>query len=101
MVRSSQTTTYGTYSACSSALPVLKVDGVAWTREDYLHRVHQRWDGWILAGNASFKFAKIIQLGANARGQRTRPVHGIFTVFNEYERVIYLEPLDALLLCHR
>ncbi|CAN0557337.1 unnamed protein product, partial [Laminaria digitata] len=61
-----------------SALPVLEVDSVAWTREDYLHCVHQRWDGWILAGDASFKFAKIIRLGAKARGKRTRPVYGIF-----------------------
>ncbi|CAN0036412.1 unnamed protein product, partial [Laminaria digitata] len=69
------------------ALPVLEVDSVAWPREDYLNRVHQRWDGWILAGDASFKFAKIIRLGAKARGKRTRPVYGIFTVFNEYEQV--------------
>jgi len=84
-----------------SALPVLEVDSVAWTREDYLHRVHQRWDGWILAGDASFKFAKIIRLGAKARGKRTRPVYGIFTVFNEYEQVRHFMYFDALLLCHR
>lgn len=70
-----------------SELPVLEVEGAKWTREDYLHRVQQRWDGTVLAGDASFKFAKIIRLGATARGERTRPVHGIFTVFNEYEQV--------------
>ncbi|CAB1102623.1 unnamed protein product [Ectocarpus sp. CCAP 1310/34] len=70
-----------------SELPVLGVEGVKWTREDYLPRVHQRWDGTVLAGDASFKFAKIIRLGATAHGERTRPVHGIFTVFNEYKQV--------------
>ncbi|CAB1101837.1 unnamed protein product [Ectocarpus sp. CCAP 1310/34] len=70
-----------------SELPVLEVEGVKWTREDYLPRVHQRWDGTVLAGDASFKFANIIRRGATAHGERTRPVHGIFTVFNEYEQV--------------
>lgn len=70
-----------------SSLPVLGVHGVAWTREDDLHRVHQRWDGWILAGGASFRFILIILLRATASGQRTRPAHGIYTVFNEFEQV--------------
>ena len=70
-----------------SERPVLEVDGVHWTREHYQHLVNQRWDGGILAGDASYKFAKIIRLGATAGGERTRPVHAIFTVFNEYEQV--------------
>ncbi|CAN0551098.1 unnamed protein product, partial [Ectocarpus sp. 12 AP-2014] len=78
-----------------SELPVLEVEGVKWTRKDYLHRVHQRWDGTVLAGDASFKFAKIIRLGATAHGERTRPVHGIFTVFNEYEQVFWQRPMKS------
>lgn len=70
-----------------SKLPVLEVDGVDWTLEEYQHRLMQRWDGEILGGDASFKFAKIIRLGAKAGEERTRPVYGFFTVFNEYEQM--------------
>eukprot|EP00903_Cladosiphon_okamuranus_P010289 g9740.t1 len=66
--------------------PVLTVNGESWTREDYQHRVMQRWDGQILGGDASFKFAKVIRLGATTGGERARPVYGMFTVFNEYEQ---------------
>lgn len=72
-----------------SKLPVLEVDGVGWTLEDYEHRLMQRWDGEILGGDASFKFAKIIRLGAKAGEDRTRPVYGIVTMFNEYEQVVF------------
>lgn len=75
------------WRAYFSELPVLEVDGVVWTREDYLHRAFQRNDGRICGGDASFKFAKIIRCGARAGDERTRPVYGIFTVFNEYEQV--------------
>ncbi|CAB1119636.1 unnamed protein product [Ectocarpus sp. CCAP 1310/34] len=66
-----------------SKLPVLEMDSVDWTLEEYQHRLMQRWDGDILGGDASFKFAKIIRLGAKAGEERTRPVYGFFTVFNE------------------
>ncbi|CAM9826043.1 unnamed protein product, partial [Ectocarpus sp. 4 AP-2014] len=78
-----------------SKLPVLEVDGVDWTLEEYQHRVMQRWDGEILGGDASFKFAKIIRLGAKAGEERTRPVYGIFTVFNEYEQVVWQRPMKT------
>ncbi|CAB1102693.1 unnamed protein product [Ectocarpus sp. CCAP 1310/34] len=70
-----------------SKLPVLEVDSVDWTLEEYQHRLMQRWDGDILGGDASFKFAKIIRLGAKAGEERTRPVYGFFTVFNECEQL--------------
>ncbi|CAB1107944.1 unnamed protein product [Ectocarpus sp. CCAP 1310/34] len=72
-----------------SKLPVLEVDSVDWTLEEYQHRLMQRWDGDILGGDASFKFAKIIRLGAKAGEERTRPVYGFFTVFNECEQVVW------------
>ncbi|CAM9778770.1 unnamed protein product, partial [Pylaiella littoralis] len=74
---------------------VLKVDGDRWTREHYEHRVIQRWDGEILGGDASFKFAKIVRLGATPGGERTRPVYGIFTVFNEDEQVVFQRPMKT------
>lgn len=42
------------WHAYFSKLPVLEVDGVDWTLEEYQHRVMQRWDGEILGGDASF-----------------------------------------------
>eukprot|EP00903_Cladosiphon_okamuranus_P017827 g16406.t1 len=75
--------------------PVLTVSGESWTREDYQHRVMQRWDGQILGGDASFKFAKVIRLGATKGGERARPVYGIFTVFNEYEQVVFQKPMKT------
>ncbi|CAN0600146.1 unnamed protein product, partial [Laminaria digitata] len=35
------------------------------------------------------------RLGAKARGKRTRPVYGIFTVFNEYEQVLWQRPMKS------
>ncbi|CBJ26286.1 expressed unknown protein [Ectocarpus siliculosus] len=78
-----------------SKLPVLEVDGVSWTLEEYQHRLMQRWDGEVLGGDASFKFAKIIRLGARAGEERSRPVYGLFTVFNEYEQVVWQRPMKT------
>ncbi|CAB1117477.1 unnamed protein product [Ectocarpus sp. CCAP 1310/34] len=78
-----------------SKLPVLEVDSVDWTLEEYHHRLMQRWDGDILGGDASFKFAKIIRLRAKAGEERTRPVYGSFTVFDEYEQVVWQRPMKT------
>eukprot|EP00903_Cladosiphon_okamuranus_P005683 g5646.t1 len=74
---------------------VARVGGESCTREDYEHRVMQRWDGRNLGGDASFRFAKIIRIGAKDGGERTRPVYGILTVFNEYEQVVFQSPMKA------
>jgi len=58
-----------------------------WTREEYLQRRAQLIDGRVLAGDASFKYAKVIRLSTGADGSRARPVYGIFTIMNEYDQV--------------
>lgn len=72
-----------------------QVDGCSWTRGEYLQRVGQLVGGDILCGDASFKYARMIRLGLGGRirlglgGRRNRasqPVHGIFTIMNEYEQ---------------
>lgn len=57
------------------------------TREDYVQRVGQHVDGTILAGDASFKFAKVIRLTSADKSKTNRPIQGIFTIMNEYEQV--------------
>lgn len=56
------------------------------TREDYLQRVGQLVDGMILAGDASFKYAKVIRLKSAGESTTSKPVQGIFTILNEYEQ---------------
>lgn len=62
-------------------------NGQALTREDYLQRGAQLIDGRVLAGDASFKYAKVIRLPTGSDGTRARPVYGIFTIMNEYDQV--------------
>lgn len=62
-------------------------DGQVWTREEYLQRRAQLVDGRLLAGDASFKYAKVIRLPTGPDGTRARPVYGIFTIMNEYDQV--------------
>lgn len=52
-------------------------------------------DGRLLAGDASFKYAKVIRLSTGADGTRARPVYGIFTIMNEYDQVWKSLPLVA------
>ena len=40
-------------------------------------------DDNVLAGDASFKYAKVIRLSTGPDGTRARPVYGIFTIMNE------------------
>lgn len=56
------------------------------TREDYIQRVGKLVDGNILAGNASFKCAKIIRLTSVEQSKTSKPIQGIFTILNEYEQ---------------
>jgi len=58
-----------------------------WTREQYLQRRAQQIDGHVFAGDASFKYAKVIRLSTGPDGKRARPVYGIFTIMNEYDQV--------------
>lgn len=58
-----------------------------WTREEYLQRRAQLVDGHLFAGDASFKYAKVIRLSTGPDGKRARPVYGIFTIMNEYDQV--------------
>lgn len=76
------------FLVCSLALVSLcQDDGQAWTREEYLQRRAQLVDGRLLAGDASFKYAKVIRLPTGPDGTRARPVYGIFTIMNEYDQV--------------
>lgn len=59
------------------------------TREEYVHRVGQHVDGMILAGDASFKYAKVIRLTSADHSKNNKPIQGIFTILNEYEQVGY------------
>ena len=72
-------------------------DGCAWTREEYLQRRAQLVDGRLLAGDASFKYAKVIRLSTGTDGTRARPVYGIFTIMNEYDQVC--KPLPPVGAC--
>lgn len=62
-------------------------EGRTWTRQEYLQRRAQQIDGQVFAGDASFKYAKVIRLSTGPDGKRARPVHGIFTIMNEYDEV--------------
>ncbi|CAM9365309.1 unnamed protein product, partial [Hapterophycus canaliculatus] len=66
--------------------PVIKADGIRMTRQDYLQRVGQLVDGTILAGDASFKYAKVIRLTSAEQSSTSKPIQGIFTIMNEYEQ---------------
>lgn len=57
------------------------------TREDYLQRRSQMVDGRVMAGDASFKYAKVVRLSTGQDGTRARPVDGSFTIMNEYDQV--------------
>ncbi|CBJ33586.1 conserved unknown protein [Ectocarpus siliculosus] len=65
---------------------VIEADGVRMTREDYLQRVGQLVDGMVLAGDASFKYAKVIRLTSAGESTKSKPIQGIFTILNEYEQ---------------
>lgn len=68
-----------------------QVDGVLMTREDYIQRVGQLVDGKILAGDASFKYAKVIRLTSAKKSKTSKPIQGIFTILNEYEQASCLD----------
>ncbi|CAM9368850.1 unnamed protein product, partial [Ectocarpus sp. 4 AP-2014] len=75
--------------------PQGKEDGCSWTREEYLQLRAQLVDGTLLAGDASFKYAKVIRLATGADGTRARPVHGIFTIMNEYDQVVFSKAMTT------
>ncbi|CAM9700371.1 unnamed protein product, partial [Ectocarpus fasciculatus] len=75
--------------------PVVQTDGCSWTREEYLQLRAQLVDGSLLAGDASFKYAKVIRLSTGADGTRARPVHGIFTIMNEYDQVVFSKAMTT------
>ncbi|CAN0486499.1 unnamed protein product, partial [Laminaria digitata] len=54
----------------------------------YLQRRAQMVDGRLMAGDASFKYAKVARLATGPDGTRARPVYGIFTIMNEYDQVV-------------
>ena len=57
------------------------------TREGYLQRRAQMIDGRVMAGDASFKYAKVVRLATGQDGTRARPVYAVFTIMNEYDQV--------------
>jgi len=66
------------------------------TREQYLHRRQQLVDGTIWCGDASHKLVKLalIRTGQATLGTTlTRPIHGLFTIMNEAEQVMWQRPL--------
>ena len=44
-------------------------------------------DGRVMAGDASFKYVKVVRLATGQDGTRARPVYGVFTIMNEYDQV--------------
>ncbi|CAM9744377.1 unnamed protein product, partial [Hapterophycus canaliculatus] len=66
--------------------PVIQDYGIRMTREEYLQRAGQLVDGMILAGDASFKYAKVIRLTSAEQSKKTKPIQGIFMILNEYEQ---------------
>lgn len=63
-----------------------QVDDIRMTREDYVQRAGQLVDGMIWAGDASFKYAKVIRLTSADKSKTNKPIRGIFTILNEYEQ---------------
>ncbi|CAN0533067.1 unnamed protein product, partial [Laminaria digitata] len=51
-----------------------------------VQRRAQMVDGRLMAGDASFKYAKGVRLATGPDGTRARPVYGIFTIMNEYDQ---------------
>ncbi|CAM9377727.1 unnamed protein product [Ectocarpus sp. 6 AP-2014] len=74
---------------------VMEADGVRMTREDHLQRVGQLVDGMILAGDASFKYAKVIRLTSAGESTKSKPIQGIFTILNEYEQVVFQKAMKT------
>eukprot|EP00752_Nemacystus_decipiens_P018513 g16598.t1 len=70
-------------------------DGGSWAREEYLQLRGQLIDGRLLAGDASFKYAKVVRLSTGADGTRARPVYGIFTIMNEYDQVVFSKAMST------
>ncbi|CAB1098485.1 unnamed protein product [Ectocarpus sp. CCAP 1310/34] len=62
---------------------------------NYLQRRAQLVDGRLLAGDASFKYAKVIRLPTGPDGTRARPVYGIFTIMNEYDQVVFSKAMKT------
>ena len=44
-------------------------------------------DGRVMAGDASFKYVKVVRLATGQDGTRARPVYGVFTIMKEYDQV--------------
>ncbi|CAM9724078.1 unnamed protein product [Pylaiella littoralis] len=66
-----------------------QADGIRMTRQDYLQRVGQLVDGMVLAGDASFKYAKVIRLTSAGNSKINKPIQGVFTILNECEQASY------------
>jgi len=88
------------YRWCEERETLKDYDGQSWVRQTYLQRVQQTIDGCIWAGDASHKIAKltIIRNPRTAVGHKrsentTRPIYGIFTMFNEFEQVLWQQPM--------
>ena len=62
-------------------------EGRPWTRQEYVQRRAQQIDGHVFAGDASFKYAKVIRMSTGPDGKRAPPVYGIFTIMNVYDQV--------------
>jgi len=66
------------------------------TREEYFHRRQQLIDGTIWCGDASHKLAKLVivkEKKPNLGDSVSSPLHGIFTIMNEFEQVLWQRPL--------
>lgn len=88
------------YKWCEERTLLRDYSGESWNRQMYIQRVQQTIDGCVWSGDASHKISKLTIIrnprtivGFNRSEATTRPIYGIFTMFNEYEQVLWQQPM--------
>ncbi|KAJ3081332.1 hypothetical protein HDU99_005967, partial [Rhizoclosmatium hyalinum] len=81
--------------------PELQSDAAKWTREFYLHRYQQLIDGTFWCIDGAYKVANLTVIrdsrqsfgSHSSSGSSTKAITSIFTIFNQYEQIVFQKAL--------